>query len=430
MMSNSQWLKRNMCLAYVCVLTCWGLCSYFELFKFFQNGTLFARVMDGRPYVSDFVTFYNGAMLAAECGQQPINIYDPELQNSGITQLIAPIKPESNFYMQSPPQFFAIVRPLAGLGIENAWLVWCGLALLLILLALWQLSKLAGQSKFARAFVLISFFASFPTWMAFNQGQTALYLFPAIVAFYFLLRSNKYFLSGLLSAILLVKLQYTPVIVVTGLILGRMRYLAGLALSAGLLSLWAVSAVGWNNILAYPSALLFAETSPQVCGVNAYSMQNFRGELALICGQDNSFVHFLSTGLFMLGFIVVSSMWLWLYPRIIRIGALSKEQAFDTCFALTILGMLIFSPHTHVQDFVCASVSAVLLYRALDLASSGSIRLKTVKLLLVAFPLLSWIFFNASTFLAMAFIQPYFLWTVAIILLVLTELKVKLKATY
>ncbi|MBX9771341.1 MAG: hypothetical protein K2X29_08210, partial [Candidatus Obscuribacterales bacterium] len=75
---------------------------------------------------------------------------------------------------------------MAGLGIENAWLVWCGLAFLLILLALWQLSKLAGQSKFARAFVLISFFASFPTWMAFNQGQTALYLFPAIVAFYFL----------------------------------------------------------------------------------------------------------------------------------------------------------------------------------------------------------------------------------------------------
>ncbi len=419
-----------MWLAYVCVLACWGFVSYFELFKFFQNGTLFARVIDGRPYVSDFVTFYNGAMLAAECGQHPTNIYDPELQNAGIAQLIAPIKPGSNFYqMQLPPQFFALVRPLAGLGIQNAWLVWCGLALLLIVPALYPLSRLAGRSRFARAFVMISFFASFPAWMAFSQGQTALYLFPAVVAFYFLLRSSKFFFSGLLTTMLLMKLQYTPLIVATGLILGRMKYMAGLAISAALLSLLAVSIVGWDSVLAYPNALLFAETSDRVSGVNTQAMQNFRGELILLCGQDNSLVHILSAGLFGLGFIAVCSMWLVCYPRIIGAGVLNKEQAFDTCFALTIVGMLIFSPHTHVQDFVCVIVSGVLFYRAFNLVSPGSNRLKLLRVLLLAFPLLSWMFFNANVFLSQMFIQPYFLWSVVIILLVLTELKVKLNAS-
>src|SRR4029077_2546500 len=93
---------------------------------------LFARVIDGHPYVSDFVNVYNSASLAAACEKQKIDIYSPIIQAEFAKRLTAPVVPEQPFYLQYPPFLFAIVRPLAYFDLFGAWLVWCTLGLALV----------------------------------------------------------------------------------------------------------------------------------------------------------------------------------------------------------------------------------------------------------------------------------------------------------
>lgn len=416
-------LQNYFWFSYFCVLACWAANTYVEIFRYLQKGILFARLIDGRPYINDFVLWYNAAMLAAKYSpSNPINIYDPALQNEGIVSLTAPIVPELTFYVQYPPQFFALVRPMAGLGLQNAWLCWCALALLLILLALWFLCKNCGLSKFSTAFVFIAVFGSFPAWISFELGQTALYQFPAIISFWLLLRAGKPFFAGLLSGILLVKLQYIPFLIGTGLMTGRFKYLVGIVLSGASLALLSFVTVGWSNIINYPKALLFGETSDKVSGVSAVEMQNFRGELVLLTGGESHFIHLLALGLFALSFLSIVFLWMIVYPRLLSKAVFDKSKAFDLCASISALVMLIGSPHTHTHEYLSVIIPAVFLHNVFNLFDAKlTPRLRTLRILLLSFPVLSWIFFIFKFLFQLVRIQPFLIWALAVLAIVIFE---------
>jgi hypothetical protein len=94
-----------------------------------------------------------------------------------------------------------------------------------------------------------------------------------------LLRSESHFLAGLLTGFIVIKLQYAPLIVLVGLILGRLKFLYGLIISSSIFLLATLYVVGWDNIISYPSSLLYGE-SLQTTG--AVIMQNFRGQALLL----------------------------------------------------------------------------------------------------------------------------------------------------
>jgi Glycosyltransferase family 87 len=414
--------RRNLWFAYLALILCWGLSTYSQLFQYFQNGTLFGPVINGSLVVNDFVLWYNASLMASQCAVSPIDIYNPDLQQQGIIALMQPLKPDSIWYLQYPPQFFALVKPMAGLGLANAWLVWCGISLVLILLGLWFLTEEMRQDKFARAFLILATLCSHPTWFAFENGQTTLFHFPVLICYWLLLRSKKYFLAGLVSFIFLIKLQYLPFLLPIGFVLGRLKYLSGFMISASLLFLYTLSVVGWNNIISYPKALGFIETHGN--GVASPIMQNFKGQLLIFMGDSHT-LHLITAAIYGVGVILVLAIWLWLLPRLVRAA---ERRAFEIAASLSTLIMLICSPHTHMQDYMTVAIAAAFLYPLMKTADPSNRTMGLVKWLFYIFPAYSWVTVLLFVVCVRLRFQPYFLWDVILLLVLSLEVSKRLQA--
>lgn len=422
-MSNER-LRKYFWFAYFCLLLCWAANAYIEIFRYLTQGILFARLIDGRPYINDFVSHYNAANLAAEClrGHQ-VDVYDPVVQGLAITALTAPVVPELNFFYFYPPQSFVFVLPIAGLGLTNGWALWCISALILICTVLWYLSRDFAQARFSRAFLFVAFFASFPTWLSFELAQTALFQFPLMLLCLLLLRAQRYFSAGLESALLLGKLQYVPAIVAIGVILGRWRYGAGFAISSSLLGAFTIFLLGMKNVMNFPKALVYGQTSKNVGGVVPQVMQNLRGELLLLLGAEDRLVQISVLIFFGSTLLLLCALWVWGYPSLQKIKGRIEHFAFESCAAISMLAMLIASPHTHSQDYMFTVIPGVFLFRSFDLWSPTNMRTKILRILILAFPFLSWLFFIGKPLFEMIYIQPFFMWAVTVLILALLELQ-------
>lgn len=412
-------VKNNLWFAYFSVLVTWTFMAFREIGLYLAKGTLFARVLDGKPYINDTVHWYNAALLARQCLSGKINLYDPLIQDRSVRSITAPVVPEGLLYLQYPPQFFTLMLPFSYFPITAAYFVWCGLALVLICISLRYLLKETILPGFARWFAFVGIMSCFPAWLSFELGQTSLYQLPATICFWLLLRRQHFFAAGLLTALLTVKIQYLPVLGLAGLILGKGRYLAGALLSTTLLVCATYALVGWENMVAWPQALKFGETDPRVVGVGAESMQNFRGTLVLLMGGDIPLVHVLSMVAFAASILALALMWWRGYPALRNKLA---ENAFGVCVTVSILVSLSFSPHTHYQEYFSAAAALVFLYPA-TLHLNKTFWSKTLKVLVIGFPVWSWIFYLLRPLFTAMYVQPYFLWSVSVLVLILLSLR-------
>src|SRR5262249_11157583 len=77
--------------AYFSGLIIWAILAYGTVLSLLHQGKLFALTIGGHPYISDFVIYYNAAVLAAQCTAGSVNIYDPAVQNAALIKLTAPV---------------------------------------------------------------------------------------------------------------------------------------------------------------------------------------------------------------------------------------------------------------------------------------------------------------------------------------------------
>ena len=409
----SERLQRNGWFAYFALTLFWGISAYAQIISYFRQGTLFLHYENKSLIVNDFVLWYNAALLAARAGSERLNVYDPAVQFVSLKALVLPHVLDVVRIVDYPPHFFALVRPLAPLGLGNSWIVWCLLALVPIVMALVQLSKHLQATLFTRVFFVVASLAAYPTWYAFELGQTTLFQFPALVAYWLLLRADRLFLAGLAAGLLTVKLQYAPCVVVVGLLLGRLRFLWGLLSCACALGAYTIYVVGWNNVIVYPKALLFAETSDQVAGVCAEVMQNFRGQF-LALNLSGQIVHHLSAALFGIGILAVFLIWLLLHPRLSKAIGL---RSFDICVSITTFVMLVCSPHTHFQDYMAIAIPVAFLYPLLKESAAKDRKLTALRVLLWGFPFFSWLSVVFLVPIVRLHIQPYFVWALGVIII-------------
>jgi len=396
-------LKTNLWVAYIGALLTWGVLAYAMIGDELRAGRLFAFEKDGRPFISDFVNIYNAAVLAKRCAVEPTDIYSPELQAESAAKLTFPVKAEEPFYLQVPPYFFAVVRPLAEGSIVTAWWIWCVGSVLALGYAMKLLIFDSIEGKFTRAVAVIATFAAFPEWEGIRSGNFSLWLAPGIILMWCWILQRP-IAGALASCVALVKIQYLPIAAVTGLILGGKKFFATLALSTLILLVIAVAGVGLNNVLEFPAALVNSMHSSQISGVAANEMQNLRGELVLLTGSDGKIVNILS--LVGLAAAVVSVALLWMRRDRAADGADFKLRA-----SITTLLLLAASPHTHKHDYVIAVIPAVWLWSICSTKPGVSPKLKRcIESAIISFPLLSWIFFVLEPLFHYIFIQPYFLW--------------------
>ena len=429
-------LKNNLWFAYIVFLVLWSGCVYSWLGSQITKHELFARVIEGHPYVSDFVNVYNSASLAAACQNEKIDIYSPTIQAEFEKKLTAPVVAEQPFYLQYPPFLFSIVRPLAFFDLTTAWVVWCSLGMALLIVSAIYLTRSArpstetlsggnffGVSKFTLAFVIAATVASFPTWLSIELGQTSLLLVPGLAAFWLLCQKHRYFLAGLASGVVMIKLQYLPPVFIIGFLAGAWPYLGGFISIGLILLMHSILTVGMDNVLHFPQALLKGESGQGVSGVAADQMQNLRGNLTLILGADNTMVHIISIGAFAMALALLAFLWwraskIW-WPSNKLVTPLGFSR-FRVLASISTLIMLVVSPHCHMQDYLALVIPCIWLwFECVKLEETGikSKTLSWLKGMILYFPLLGWPFFIFRMLFQLARIQPFFIWAVIVICL-------------
>lgn len=411
-------MRKKFWPVYVVTLCTWSLLSYASLFEWLFNKTLLARVIDGRPYVSDFVNVYNSGKLARRAMTEPVRIYDPVLQDESARELIAPVVPEKPFNLQYPPYFFVLNLPLCIFNISGAWVAWFVFYAAATWLALRYLT-VNMQNRLERNVAIALVFASYPAWLSFELGQTSLPEFVFFAAFFWFLQYARHWLSGVMAAFITVKLQYAPFIGIAGLIAGRIKFLTGGALT--MLALLGVSALllGPANVIGYPQSLVHGETGRDVSGVAANEMQTVRGSLALLLGSDSQIVHLIAFAAMIAACTLIAVVW-WRARRNVN----EDLDLFRAVCSLTVLAALTTSLHTHAQDYLMMAIPCLWLWQLPEVRDNEQFWLRK---LIIWFPGFSWICLLAKPVFMLVRIHPMFLWTLTMLFLTVRVVMARLR---
>lgn len=415
--------KRLCFFAFIVIHVVWATLAYTELAKYLISGTLFARTIENHVYISDFANHYNAATLSRKCLSEKLNIYDVNTQTESLKKLMAPVVPELPFYLQYPPHFFLLVMPLSWLGINLAWGAWTVIGLTL---AIWVTKRLCSQPFFDKrrtVAAILMMLSSYPAWLSVELGQTALYFFPAVGAMLLVLGTKRPLPAGILCAVSAIKLQYAPLLGLVGMFSGGAKFFASATISTAIMLVFSSLLFGPQIVLNYPASLLHGETSADISGVSAHMMQNIRGELILLIGQDGELARKLSMLFFVLtlGFVC----WLWLFLK--KQYRKPEHQAFKVFASLSILLMLASSLHCHTQDYLVAAIPILWLFEWS--AEKSQPRARLIKWLCLSFPILSWVFLILNAvFQALAW-QPFFCWALILSAATLQEIFAEIYAT-
>lgn len=384
--------QKRLWFAYFVALICWSFSSYYLISTWASEGTLFARSIDGQPHVLDYLLFYEDEYLALHAKSDHLNIYDPDLQAAGIAKLMSPVVPTTKFYSHYPPLLFVFSIPFGFVPILWSYLAWNLVGIIALLLSTLPFAYRRFGKTFPFFFVAAAVLTSFPVWNCFELGQSSFFLLGGIALFFALLKREKHFLAGLSTFFLLIKVQYLPVLVLIGLIRGRVKFVLG-GILAGLLAVGVcVFTLGWENCIAWPNIVLHGETSDINRGLIAPAMmQNVRGILNLMTGDDSAAVRMISAALCIITILLIGYLWTSPYRRLQG----NTKYAFEVVSAISMMIMLLFNVHTHAHDYCVFVCTAVWLYVAvLDApVTKGS---QWLRYLLVSYPLVSWILFVAE----------------------------------
>ena len=221
----------------------------------------------------------------------------------------------------------------------------------------------------------------------------------------------------------------------TGILLGGLRFFWGYATMGMIYLLSSGFILGWHNVLGYPQALKYGEISGKVTGVAPEDQQNIRGQLVAILHNDDTFVHAIAFIAWMAASFAIAYFW---YKESRLRKSLGEDdpgqkRRFLLLSSVTVIVLLLSSPHTHKQDFIFMSLPCIWLmymlvgeYPIKEAPISGDfkpVNLLSIRYLILGFPMLSWLFFLLAYYLPVI-IQPFFAWGVillfAIILLIIS----------
>jgi hypothetical protein len=406
---------KLLALGYIFTTVIWAVLSYFQLFAYLPAGEMFARSINGRPYISDFVNCYNAGLLAKSCltsSTRP-NIYDPVLQDESERRLIAPIAPESPFYYYVPPYCFVLMMPLVLVSMPAAWCLWNLIFVGLSVSALYSLTE--GQPPRTRWLLVILAVASSPFWVSIELGQQSLAILPLAIWTFQLFKKKRYCAAGMTAGLLALKVQYLPAFAVMGLCAGGLPFALGVFITVAALCGASVLLLGWENVARFPAAMLTHETGSKMTGVNFFMMQNLRGQLWFFLHGQTALLSALTIAGMLAGLLVLFLLWRRYHKFLVY-----DVSSLDRVFAASIFIALLTSIHTHVQDFALASIPACICWQLCQSSNTFTPkRRQAVLILLWLYPLCSWIFLLAEPLFHYVLMQPFFLWGLCLLILIM-----------
>jgi hypothetical protein len=374
--SNKKFLTPWGQLLYALLVTIGGAPYYFFLISVYSQ-------LRSHTMQNDFVLFYAASVMTAAGKTQPINVYDHLVFTDYVNKFYPPHNPPIVYFMLYPPYFLTLLEPLRLMELHTAWLVWIIASSVLIVTSLLLLCRDRFGVAETAIFILATLTSS-AVWYNFVGGQTAAILLFGLTLTWMLLKEKKYLTAGLATGIVLVKLQFAPLVLLVGLLRGRLRYVLGVAIASAVLVAFGIMSVGVDNTLAYPASLQGSEDyevhEKYLVG------SNFRAAIGLLpfVTPDNATPIAIAT--FALATIATLYLWLKVFPR------LETKPAFEICASITTLLLVMFSIHANMYDYLSTAIGFVWLWHwtSIDPFFTENARLKwLLRGTILAFPVIT-----------------------------------------
>jgi hypothetical protein len=314
---------------------------------------------------TDFSVTYLGARMIHD--GQGAKLYDLVEQERMRTSLFE--HPNPLIYEHPPFEAF-LFAPLSSLPYRTAYLIW-GLGNALIWLVLPYLVRpYAPVPKDALGYLALWFLFA-PLGVALFQGQTSLALLMLYTLTFINLKSGHELRGGLCLGLGLFKFQFVIPFALIFLFRQKWRFLGGFLVSAGILGVLSLIAVGWHGMLSYIHLLLQIGNNPDNLSYgSAIDMPTVQGFVYAILGQKVGpwTVKLIVAALSM--FLVLFVAWYWR-----REDIQTGNVSFDLMFAGAIAVSLLTGFHMFTHDFSPLILAMFLV--AAHLHARGSIALRT-----------------------------------------------------
>jgi hypothetical protein len=307
--------------------------------------SLFARdFLFSRDWASgDFIAFFAAARLVASGAGS--HVY--ELQTVAAAEQAAAghavggtgILPYFN-----PPFFAWLLRPVAGLPLQDAYRVWSMFSLAWLAIDAWLLWRIAASlPRQWRRLIILAYLALFPVTFGLREGQFSLILEGSWSAAYLLLRSHRPGFAGMGLSPLLIKPEL--LIPATLLLVWKREWrVLGTLSACGLVAIAAsIAIVGPQSAIGYPDYLLDSTTWSNH-GNTPVLMFGWNGLLAASTPMGAVARQMAATALGVATLAVAAFLW--------RASSVGKGRSFaERWLALSLASMLI-DQHFYFQDTV------------------------------------------------------------------------------
>jgi len=321
---------------------CWWAISFFSWFwkRYAAHELLFVfDKQENRLLFLDFTNHYMGGKLAVSPLRH--SIYDPTVQLNFYRQLLAPQHVDVSQYCQVTPWFFLYMVPFGLFPIEISYLIWNVLWCTFGLICLDQLVRYLGMKDVKeRIFLCAWLFGFYPAQDTIIGGQNSWMLLGLLALYCRFWFESRDIACGVSLGLSLIRPQYFLFLLIPAIAQRRWRIVAASFSTCFILLFMSGLVFGFDTVINYPK--LVAAVDSADWAVIPWRMVSIRGPLTILLEQKLAFQ--ISSAIALLALVAFFFMWT---------KTKTSKAALLPAFAATIVGMLVFSPHTHVHDLIC-----------------------------------------------------------------------------
>jgi hypothetical protein len=293
-------------------------------------------------------------------------LYDLSLQLEGQRQLIRegyisqPLTAHL-FYPYPYAPFVALLNtPFAGLSPLIGMAIWDIINIACMALGLWILLSALPLDNNTRYLLLLGGLTCFPFIVNLEQGQSSGVIMLGMAAGIGLLRRGKDLEGGTMLGLLLLKVQWLPLIVLVFLFKGRWRALLGIALTGAALFLLSVLTIGTGWIPGFLDMLQRAQRFDPELALTPWVSHSLTGQLAALFFGNSANVNAAGNeairNISLVATLLAAGLVIWVWRSKWRPG----NRQWDGAMSLTILATAFTNLQLNTHDLSLLVVPAAL----------------------------------------------------------------------
>lgn len=373
--------RKSVNLALMLFLVVWTMLVGFSICRLYLSGQTPLNPATG--FHSDFVRVYALGKVFNEHGGTAV--YDRKIYDPAMDQVVYPVKRSRFSYVTYPPNAVLLFSFISRIPLAAAQALWIGAGISIFTAALLLLRRTTSFTSglLSDLFIVVSSFGSFPFFDMCRLGQTTPYVIAGTALCYYFARVGRPFLAGLVTILAALKPQYSLLWLLPLLATRNWKALGGACAIHALLILVTGLYCGWEIFPAYLKNA--ADSDPR----NLDCLQNIMitmGGLFTVFGNST-----LSKGV---GFAIfgLGSLSMYLVFRRCYSNGTSCATKSETCLALSVLSAVLTNLYSLWYDgTLVAIVTTLLVSSPLVFSKQTALRSRVVDLLLLFFPIYSWL---------------------------------------